>query len=363
MTRRDTPALILVVDDSAIVREKLREVIETDGAFRVETAADPFDAVKFLRQSVPSAIVLDVEMPGMDGLTFLRKLMRQHPLPVVLCTNHVQRGLTALELGAIEVIAKPDWNVAAGLKSWGARFRESLHNAIGSGIGRRSCLPSCEPAAPPASTSSSEIRLTADAVLPRMPYRSAGAPTDRLIVVGASTGGVQAIQRLLSGLPADAPGVVVVQHMPPAFTTAFAQRLDQLPTIAPRVVEAHHGDLIARGLVQIVPGSAHGIIRRAGHGYRLELADGPPVNRHRPSVDVLFRSAAQAGGPNAVGILLTGMGADGAAGLAEMNKDGALTVAQDESTSVVFGMPREAIRLGAAKLVLPLDKIAASVLS
>jgi two-component system chemotaxis response regulator CheB len=343
---------VLVVDDSAVVRQRLKSIIESDPVFRVTLAADPYEAVAALSKSVPGLIVLDVEMPRMDGLTFLRKLMRQHPLPVVLCTSQAERAVRALEMGALEVIAKPDWRDAATLNTWTSNLLESLRNAARAGrLPFRDDRPS-----------TSDARQNADAILPRVPFMSRGvATTDRVVVVGVSTGGVQAIQRLLPGFAADSPGVVIVQHMPPDFTAAFADRLNADAHIALEVAEARHLDPIQPGRALIIPGDQHGLVRRAGAGFRVELSDGPPVCRHRPSVEVLFRSTAQAAGPHAAGIILTGMGDDGAGGLLEMREAGSLTIAQDEATSVVFGMPREAIRRGAAKVVLPLDRIATAI--
>jgi two-component system chemotaxis response regulator CheB len=342
MTRRAT---VLVVDDSAVVRQALKAILERTGRYEVLLAGDPYEAVAVLSRQVPHAILLDVDMPRMDGLTFLQKLMRQHPLPVVLCTDHAERGLAGLEFGARAVLAKPDWRDACALPAWGDRLEETLLEAIG---------PS------PAPGGISGPRHDTDAILSRRAYRPAvgSGPADPLIVIGASTGGVPAVARLLAGLPAGSPGVVVVQHMPSGFTQAFAQRLDHDPAIALRVLEARPHEPVLRDQALVVPGGRHGVLRRLGRAYRVELVDGPPVNRHRPSVDVLFRSAAQVAGPGAAGALLTGMLDDGARGLLELREEGALTIAQDEATSVVFGMPREAIRLGAAKLVLPLDRIA-----
>lgn len=343
------PIEVLVVDDSAVVRQRLKSIIESDHRFRVLLASDPYEAVAMLRKSVPGVILLDVEMPRMDGLTFLRKLMRQHPLPVVLCTSHAERAVTALEMGALEVISKPNWHVESGLNDWSSSLLESVRNAARAGR-----LPIREERSP-----ATDPHHFADAILPRIPYVPGGT-RERVIAIGASTGGVQAIQRLLAGFPADTPGIVIVQHMPREFTTAFAQRLANDQSIALEVSEARHHEPIRPGRALIVPGDVHGLVRRAGPGYRIELVEGPHVRRHRPSVEVLFRSTAQAAGPYGVGIILTGMGDDGATGLFEMRESGALTIAQDEATSIVFGMPREAIRRGAARFVLPLDRIAAS---
>jgi len=289
----------------------------------------------------------------MDGLTFLRKLMRQHPMPVVLCTDQAERAVTALEMGALEVIAKPDWRDPAKMTNWGHTLLESIRNAAGAGR-----TPLLRDDRGP----STDSRHSADAVLPHLPYTPRPGLTERIVAVGVSTGGVQAVQKLLSDFPADAPGIVIVQHMPPDFTAAFASRLNNDPKIHVEVAEARHHDPVRPGRALVVPGDVHGLVRRTGSGYRVELADGPPVCRHRPSVEVLFRSTAQAAGPHAAGVIMTGMGDDGAGGLLEMREAGALTIAQNEATSVVFGMPREAIRRGAAKFVQPLDRIAAAVM-
>ena len=347
---------VLVVDDSAVIRQRHKQIIESDPRFRVILAADPYEAVAILAKSVPGVILLDVEMPRMDGLTFLKKLMRQHPLPVVLCTDVAERAVIALQMGALEVIKKPDWRDPAKLSEWSKVLLESIRNAARAGR-----LPMREDKA---STTGADTKQSADAVLARHGYitRSGAGANERIVAVGVSTGGVQAVQKLLSGFAKDSPGIVIVQHMPPEFTGAFANRLNNDPTIGMEVSEAKHHDPIRQGRVLVIPGDIHGLIQRTGTGYRVELRDGPPVCRHRPSVEVLFRSASQAAGPNAAGIILTGMGDDGAGGLLEMRESGALTIAQDEATSVVFGMPREAIRRGAAKFVTPLDRIAAAVM-
>lgn len=354
----EAPSPVLIVDDSAVARQALRAIVERDPAFRVVTAGDPYEAVEVMRRTVPSAILLDVDMPRMDGLTFLRKLMRQHPLPVLLCTDHPERGLTGLDYGALEVIPKPRWDDPAVLEAWGDRLHESLWQAIAA---RSSSATAATPPPAAATLAVVEPKRNTDAILPRTRYQDRGQAQDRLIVIGASTGGVQAIARLLAGLRDDLPGVVIVQHMPGGFTTAFADRLARDPKIAPAVLEANHGEPIRPGTVLIAPGDVHGLVRRIGPVFRLDLAEGPPVNRHKPSVDVLFRSAAQAAGPGALAVLLTGMGDDGAQGMTELVEDGAWTIAQDEASSVVFGMPGAAIRRGAARQVLPLDRIADAI--
>jgi two-component system chemotaxis response regulator CheB len=348
------PLEVLVVDDSALVRQRLKSIIEADGQFRVVLAADPYEAVALLSKSVPGVIVLDVEMPRMDGLTFLRKLMRQHPMPVVLCTSQAERAVTALQMGAIEIIAKPDWNNANRLTEWSQNLVESIRNAARAGrLPFRDDRPS----------SSTDPRHSADVILPKVAYSPRAGVNEKIIVGGVSTGGVQALQQLLAGFPATAPGIVVVQHMPAAFTTEFAKRLHNDSRIELEVGEARQHEPIRAGRALVIPGDFHGLVRRSGTGYRVELMEGPPVCRHRPSVEVLFRSAAQAAGPHAAGVIMTGMGDDGASGLLEMREAGALTIAQNEATCVVFGMPREAIRRGAAKFVTPLDKIAATIMA
>lgn len=349
------PLTVLVIDDSAVVRQALRAIIEEEPSFRVLTAGDPYEAVEVMRKKAPAAIVLDVNMPRMDGLTFLRKLMRQHPLPVLLCTDEPVRGLAGLELGAREVIPKPRWDDHAELDAWGDRLRESLQLAI---------YPATAAAELPPLKSTAVPRYNADVILPRQPYAPRSAPTERIIAIGASTGGVQTVARLLADLPGNLPGVVIVQHMNPGgFMTAFTERLGRDAKILPRVAEARHGLAVRPGEALMVPENLHGVVRRHGQGYRVELVDGPKVSRFRPSVDVLFRSVAQAAGPRGLAVLLTGMGDDGAEGLLELREAGGWTIAQDEASCVVFGMPREAIRRGAARQVLGLDRIGAQIAS
>lgn len=345
------PIEILVIDDSAIARRALKEMIESAPGFRVRTASDPYEAVSVMGRSAPSLILLDVEMPRMDGLTFLRKLMRQHPLPVFLCTDHPGRGLAGLEMGALEVIAKPRWDDAIERDSWSSRLIEQIRDAV------------ARPPLEGPTRTVVEPRFDADTILPRTNYHDSGVPRPPIIALGASTGGVQAIPKLLAEFPRGGPPIVVVQHMPEQFTAAFAARLDLDPSIGIDVIEARHGEPIRPSTVVVVPGHSHGMVQRSEDDYRIALSDGPLVSRHRPSVDVLFRSVAQVAGPNAVGILLTGMGDDGARGLLEIRKAGGLTIAQDEATSVVFGMPREAIRMGGASRILPLHRISSAVIS
>ncbi len=348
---------VLIVDDSALVRKTLAEILTSDPEIEViDTAADPYVAAKKMRLRAPDVITLDIEMPRMDGLTFLEHLMRQHPLPVVICSSLAGEGSTAalraLELGAVEVVAKPRVGTKAFLEESRIRICDAVKAAARVPRGRLVAVrpPKVAP------------KLTADAVLPAGSPQPVLETTDKVVAVGASTGGTEALRILIEALPRTAPGMVVVQHMPEGFTAAFAKRLDATAQVS--VAEAKNNDPVLRGHVLIAPGNRHLLLKRSGARYFVELRDGPLVCRHRPSVDVLFRSVARAAGPNAIGVIMTGMGDDGARGLAEMKAAGALlTIAQDEATSVVFGMPQEAIKRGAVDRVLPLDGIAGAVLA
>ena len=350
---------VLVVDDSAVVRQAATAILSQDPGMVVTVAADPYIALDKMGRSRPDVILLDLEMPRMDGLTFLRKIMTEDPIPVVVCSGLAARGtataIRALEEGAVAVIAKPQLGVRDFLHDSAATLIEVIREAAEVRVRRR------EIAAP-------LPRHTADVVLPHTPSaphrrRSDRRPgqTDVVIAIGASTGGTEALRTILTAMPEDAPGIVIVQHMPERFTAAFAQRLDPLCRI--EVKEAAPGDRVQQGRALIAPGNRHLMVRRHGANYEVELADGPRVSRHRPSVDVLFRSVAQSVGAHAVGVILTGMGDDGAAGLLEMKRAGAATLAQDERTSVVFGMPKEAIERGAVDRVLGLPNIAAAILN
>ncbi|MGF1660747.1 MAG: chemotaxis response regulator protein-glutamate methylesterase [Rubrimonas sp.] len=362
------PVRVLVVDDSAVVRAALSDVIAGDpGLSLMGTARDPFEALEKMRAETPDVMVLDVELPRMDGLTFLRRIMAQQPIPVVICSSHTQKGseamLRALEAGAVEVIGKPAMSSMTALRDSGARIRDAIRGAACARLGNtRRALGD----GPTQRATAVAPKLTADAVLP--PARESGHDraiarmprTEPVICIGASTGGTEALREVLVGLPADAPGVVVVQHMPAGFTAAFARRLDGCCAI--EVKEAEDGDAVRRGRALIAPGERHLALKRTGRGYGVSVLDGAPVSRHKPSVDVLFRSAAQVAGPNAVAAILTGMGDDGATGMLEMRQMGAATIAQDEATCVVFGMPKEAIARGGADTVLPLERIAAALI-
>lgn len=345
---------VLIVDDSATARAALTHVLEqTDDIDVIGTASDPFIAASKLSRRVPDVILLDLEMPRMDGLTFLKKLMSQRPLPVVVCSAHAGDGsenvLKALEYGAVEVIEKP--RIGPGLEGAevGIRIADAIRAASQARIERARVhkLLAIEP------------KLSADAVLPPPRPIKDALKRGRIVVVGASTGGTEAFSEFLRVLPEGFDPVVVVQHMPERFTSAFAQRLDTLTPLS--VKEAVHGERLKPGDVRVAPGDSHAMIVRRGDGYGIELSDGPLVRRHRPSVDVLFRSAAREAGASAVGVLLTGMGDDGAQGLLEMRQAGAETLVQDEASCVVFGMPWEALRLGAAEVALPPAKLAKRV--
>lgn len=347
---------VLIVDDSASVRQTMKAILEEDPELEViGTAADPFAAARIIQSEVPDVITLDVEMPRMDGITFLRKLMSQCPVPVVMCSSLTEQGsetlLQALEAGAVDVILKPRMGVADHLAEARTMIREVVKGAARARVSRR------KPAAPRIKP---EQKLTADAVLPPPSGRAMSRTTEMVVCLGASTGGTEALREVLEALPANSPGIVVVQHMPERFTRAFANRLDSLCEVT--VKEAEDGDTVMRGHVLIAPGGKHTLLERQGARYLVSVRDGPLVSRHRPSVDVLFRSAARCAGSNAVGVIMTGMGDDGAVGLLEMKQAGARTFAQDEATSVVFGMPKEAIARGAAERVVGLPAIAGEIL-
>ena len=347
---------VLIIDDSASVRQAMTAILSEDPAIQVIAAADPFAAARYIQDEVPDVITLDVEMPRMDGVTFLRKLMSQKPIPVVMCSSLVEEGsetlLQALEAGAVDVILKPRMGVADHLNEAKMRIRETVKGAARARLRPRTTTSRIN--SPPA-------KLTADAVLPPPTGRAMSRTTEMVVCIGASTGGTEALREVLEALPANSPGIVIVQHMPESFTRAFAKRLNGLCQVD--VKEAEDGDTVMRGHVLIAPGGLrHMMLERQGARYVVAVKEGPLVSRHRPSVDVLFRSAARNAGSNAVGIIMTGMGDDGARGLLEMKQAGARTFAQDEATSVVFGMPKEAIARGAADRVIPLHAIARELL-
>ncbi|MFP4526750.1 MAG: chemotaxis response regulator protein-glutamate methylesterase [Bacteroidales bacterium] len=346
---------VLIVDDSAVVRQNLAEIINEDPVLEVMgTAADPYIAAKKIMKETPDVITLDVEMPRMDGLTFLKKIMSQHPLPVVIISSLTEKatrsGIKALELGAVDIITKPRMDSRKFIHEAKIRICDAVKAAGVSKLKRRRVPP------PEIHV---EPKYTADAVISKTAGKSMVETTEKVIAIGASTGGTEAISKLLEALPMDSPGIVIVQHMPEQFTRSFAKRLDEICKVT--VKEAKNGDSVIRGHVLIAPGNYHTLLKRSGARYYVEVKEGELVNRHRPSVDVLFRSVARYAGPNAIGIILTGMGKDGANGLLEMKEAGAHTIAQDEKSSVVFGMPKEAIDIGAVEQVVGLDNIASFI--
>jgi two-component system chemotaxis response regulator CheB len=347
---------VLVVDDSAVVRQTLASILETDPDIEVmDTAMDPYFAAKIIQNEVPDVITLDIEMPRMDGLTFLRRIMRQHPIPVIIISSLTAQGTTtamrAMEYGAVDIITKPQLGTKKFLEESAIRLCDAVKAASVAKLKAPSPAPVLEV----------KPKLSADAVIGRAPRQSMIKTTEIVVAVGASTGGTEALALFLKSMPPDAPGIVIVQHMPEMFTTAFAKRLNSECAIT--VKEAENGDSILRGHALIAPGNKHTLVKRSGAKYFVEVVDGPLVNRHRPSVDVLFRSAAQFAGANSIGIIMTGMGDDGARGLLEMKEAGAYTVAQDEESCVVFGMPKEAIKRNAVDKILPLSSIASHMLS
>jgi two-component system chemotaxis response regulator CheB len=334
---------VLVVDDSALIRSLLSEIVRADHELQlVGVAPDAYVARDLIKQHSPDVITLDVEMPRMDGLTFLDKLMKGRPTPVVMISSLTERGseatLKALELGAIDFVAKPRLGIAEGMQAYAEEIRAKL-----------------------------KVAARARLVRPRSPQPRAVEPglpivgTEKLIAIGASTGGTEAIKEVLLGLPADSPGVVITQHMPAGFTRSFAARLDRLCRL--RVAEARDGDRILPGTALLAPGGLHMEVTRSGANYLARLSDAPQVNGHRPAVDVMFHSAARCAGRNLIAALLTGMGRDGARGLLAIREAGGYTLAQDEASSVVYGMPREAAEIGAAEDILPLEAIGPALLA
>ncbi|NDW05581.1 protein-glutamate methylesterase/protein-glutamine glutaminase [Jiella pacifica] len=354
---------VLIVDDSPSVRTVLGAILAGDPEIAVMgSAPDAYAAAGMIRAEIPDVIFLDIEMPKMDGLTFLKKIMAQRPIPVVICSGLTEEGsdmmMQALAAGAVDVITKPKVHTAQHLRESAMTICDVAKAAAHARVRSRKPRPV---------TLSVEAKNLAYILIPAIsPERAeklklATPSTEAVICLGASTGGTEALATVLTTLPADCPATLVVQHMPEGFIEAFARRLDGL--CAPRVAEARDGDLALPGQVLIAPGNHHMMLRRAGSRYSVAVVDGPPVCRHRPSVDVLFRSAAQRGGPNVVAAILTGMGDDGARGLLEIRQAGGRTIAQNEETSVVFGMPKEAIDRGGAGQILPLGRIGAELLS
>ncbi|GFE86748.1 chemotaxis response regulator protein-glutamate methylesterase [Steroidobacter agaridevorans] len=353
---------VMIVDDSAVVRQALTEVLNADPGIEVLCAvADPLLAMERMKTKWPQVIVLDVEMPRMDGLTFLRKIMAERPTPVVICSTLTEAGaattLEALAAGAVSIVTKPKLGLRRFIEDASADLASAVKAASHANVNRLRVAHRTEPqqqpgVAPP--------KFTADAILAPSGPKAMQQTTERIIAIGTSTGGTQALEQVLTCLPRVSPGIAIVQHMPEKFTAAFASRLNNLCQIEVR--EAKHGERLLPGLALIAPGGKHMMLKRSGAYYYMEVIDGPLVNRHRPSVDVLFRSAAKCAGPNVLGVIMTGMGDDGARGLKEMRDAGANTIAQDEASCVVFGMPKEAIRLGGAQRVQSLGELPRSIL-
>ncbi len=345
---------VLIVDDSAVVRKVLSSIISADPDLEVmATASDPFIAAEKIAEQVPDVMTLDVEMPRMDGITFLQKIMSQHPIPTVmissLAEDQSETTIKALEYGAVEIIQKPTSGTKEFIEDSGVFICDAIKAAASAKLKKVSATP----VAP-------GPKLSADAVIAKQASRAMAQTTEKVVVVGASTGGTEAIKIFLQAMPHNSPGIVIVQHMPEKFTASFAKHLDEVCSIT--VKEAQDNDTVIRGRALIAPGNRHMLLKRSGARYYVEVKDGPLVSRHRPSVDVLFRSAALYGGKNSVGVIMTGMGDDGAKGMVEMREAGAYNFAQDEESCVVFGMPKEAIKHGAVDEVLPLKSMAGAVM-
>ncbi|MDR2624968.1 MAG: chemotaxis response regulator protein-glutamate methylesterase [Zoogloeaceae bacterium] len=358
---------VMIVDDSTLVRQVISQMLERDSDIKViATAPDPIFAREKMKAEWPDVLILDIEMPRMDGLSFLRQLMSEHPTPTIICSHMAEKGSQitqeALAIGALSVIGKPQVGVRQFLAETAQEFCRAVHAAaqaapalkkLPRAAHRESAI--ARAATLPPATVSDRPKYTADVMLPLSRNNLLTPTSERVIAIGTSTGGTQALERVLTRLPADVLGIVVVQHMPENFTGMFTQRLSSQCKI--KVREARDGDRVSPGLALIAPGGKHMLLKRAGSQFCVEVRDGPHVSRHIPSVDVLFRSVACYAGANALGIIMTGMGDDGAMGLKEMHDAGAHTIAQDEASCVVFGMPKEAIKLGAADKVMPLAKI------
>ena len=350
---------VMVVDDSAVVRQVMTELLSADAGIEVIAAvADPLLAIERMRQHWPDVFVLDVEMPRMDGITFLKKIMQERPTPVVICSTLTEKGaqttMEALAAGAVTIITKPK----LGLKDFLKDASDDLISAVKAAAGAKVKRLEVRAGTPPVPTH--RPKNSADAILAPPSGSAMTRTTERVVAIGTSTGGTQALEEVLTRLPRVSPGIVIVQHMPEAFTAAFSARLDSLSEI--EVKEAKNNDRVIQGRALIAPGGKHMLLKRSGAQYVVEVVDGPLVNRHRPSVDVLFRSVAKCAGVNALGIIMTGMGDDGAAGLLEMRNAGARTLAQDEASCVVYGMPKEAVKRGGVERSVPLSAIGKEIL-
>ncbi len=347
---------VLIVDDSALVRQVIAQALSADPDIEVIGAAsDPIFAIQKMKLQWPDVLVVDIEMPRMDGITFLKKVMAQRPTPVVICSSLAEEGaqatFEALSAGAISIITKPKIGLKSFLEDASNDIVQAVRSAARANLRALPSSVSAAAAPPP--------KLTADVMLSAAGDRALVRTTDQIVVIGTSTGGTQALEAVLTRLPATCLGIVIVQHMPEKFTAMFAERLNGICEIEVR--EAANGDRVLPGLALIAPGGQHMMLKRNGAQYVVEVADGPLVNRHKPSVDVLFRSAAKYAGANALGIIMTGMGDDGARGLKEMHDAGAKTIAQDEASCVIFGMPKEAIKLDAVDQTMALEQIPAAI--
>jgi len=350
---------VLVVDDSAVVRQVVAHLLGEDPSVELLAAvADPLLAIEQMKKGWPDVIVLDVEMPRMDGITFLKKIMHERPTPVIICSTLTEKGahttVAALEAGAFAIIAKPKLGLKAFLLDGAEELLMTIRSAAQANAAR------LVPRADSALAARVKHASVAQPFVPP-PNRAMLQTSERVVAIGTSTGGTQALEAVLTELPQVCPGIVIVQHMPEKFTAAFAARLDSVCEI--NVKEAQHGDRVVPGRALIAPGGKHMVLKRSGAQYHVEVLDGPVVNRHRPSVDVLFRSVAKCAGANALGVIMTGMGDDGAAGLLEMRNAGASTLAQDEASCVVYGMPKEAVKRGAVETIAPLSAIAGQILN
>ncbi len=351
---------VLLVDDSAVVRQVLQGLLQAEPDIEViGVASDPIFAMERMKTRWPDVIILDVEMPRMDGVTFLRKLMSERPTPVIICSTLTEAGapttLEALAAGAVTVVAKPKLGLKQFLNEAAAELVAAVRVSVHANVGRIALRSAAESKPPAVAT-----KHSADVILAPAREGAMIRTTEHVVAIGTSTGGTQALERVLTALPAVCPGLVIVQHMPPNFTAAFAARLHEICRID--VKEACHNDRVVPGRALIAPGGKHMLLQRSGAHYHVEIREGPPVSRHCPSVDVLFRSAAKSAGPNALGMIMTGMGDDGARGRKAMSAAGAPPIAQDEASCVVFGMPKEAIRLEAVETILPLDRFAQAIL-
>ena len=351
------PIKVLIVDDSAVVRQVVTNALQTDRGIEViGTAADPFFALERMRRQWPDVLIVDIEMPRMDGITFLKKIMTEHPTPVIICSSLAEQGaqatFEALAAGAVAIITKPKHSLKSFLEDAANDLVQAVRSAAQANL--RHLSASLRPS--PLPTTAQAAGNASAEKLPQL-----ARTTDQVIALGASTGGTQALESVLTRLPPSCHGILIVQHMPTVFTAMFAERLDGLCQL--RVREARDGDRVLQGQALVAPGGKHMALKRNGAQYVVEVRDGPLINRHRPSVDFMFRSVARTAGSNALGILMTGMGDDGARGLLDMRQAGARTAAQDEASCVVFGMPQEAIKLGAAQQTVSLDQIPALIAS